>query len=72
MPAIEPRPSFLRASALDAANASMRKAGRATWNDDDWNAGVDTLDSLIAACYGPLPEGYLAFQDAERAERSPH
>ena len=34
------------AAAEDAANRSMRKAGRKAWNEDDWNVGVATFDRL--------------------------
>ena len=34
------------AAATDAANASMRAAGRSAWSDEDWNAAVETFDRL--------------------------
>ena len=51
MSAINPLPSLLRASALDAADAQMRKAGRKQWNDDDADLAADTLNRLVEACY---------------------
>ncbi len=30
------------ATGRDAGNASMRKAGRARWSDEDWNACAET------------------------------
>lgn len=50
--ALNPLPSFLRASAQDAANMAMRKACRAKWNEDDWNVMCETQERLIRACYG--------------------
>lgn len=29
-----------RAAGMDAANRSMRKAGRTSWNEEDYNVGV--------------------------------
>ena len=34
------------AAASDAGNRSMRKTGRSRWNEDDWNAMVETFDRL--------------------------
>jgi hypothetical protein len=34
------------AIATDAGNASMRAAGRANWNDDDYNAAVEVFNRL--------------------------
>lgn len=42
MLALNPLPSFIRASAQDAASMQMRAAGRQKWNEDDWNKTVET------------------------------
>lgn len=34
------------AAAKDAANRSMRKAGRTKWNEDDWNAMCAEFERL--------------------------
>lgn len=58
--------TLARASGQDAGNAQMRKAGRARWNDDDWNLAAETTmrfmvlgDILPVECYtrefGPFP-----------------
>jgi hypothetical protein len=76
MTAFSPLPSFLRASAQDKANAAMRKAGRAKWNDDDYNVAAATLDRLIRSCYGRPGDHnqpdmcFLRFQLAERMEKA--
>ena len=66
---LQPRPAFLRASAQDAANAQMRRAGRTSWNEDDYNLAVSTLDRLIRACYGRDADQdnarFMRFQQAE-------
>ena len=36
-----------RAAGFDAANTSMRKAGRSVWNVDDWNAMAREMGRLI-------------------------
>lgn len=65
-----PHPTFLRASAVDAANAQMRKAGRTAWSEADRDLAVDTLDRLVRACYGRAndmsdADCFLRFQHAE-------
>lgn len=37
---------LLMAASRDAGNASMRKAGRTAWNEDDWNAACEVSDRL--------------------------
>lgn len=75
MTALLPLPSFIRASAQDAGNASMRKACRTKWNDDDWNVMCDTQDRLIRSLYGHPGDHnqpdmcFLRFQTAEALER---
>lgn len=73
-----PLPSLLRASMHDAAANSMRAAGRAQWNDDDWNAMCATSDRLIRACYGRSWDKpgsdwpAVRFGVAERLQRDGH
>lgn len=72
--AMNPLPSLLRASAHDAGNFSMRRAGRSKWNDDDWNAMVETQDRLIRHCYGRETDAdprmmYIRFSLAEQLQR---
>ena len=31
----------------DTANRSMRRARRTTWNEDDYNAGVDAFNACL-------------------------
>ena len=33
----------------DAGNASMRRAGRKRWNEEDWNTAVDAAGQILAA-----------------------
>lgn len=68
--ALLPLPSFLRASAHDAASTRMRKAGRTKWNEGDADAAVDTLDRLVVGCYGEGGRGRLRFTVAEQLERA--
>lgn len=69
-------PSFLRASAQDAGNMSMRKAGRTRWNDRDWNTAASTLERLVLAAYGREADHneprrcFVRFQIAEQMERA--
>jgi hypothetical protein len=35
------------AAGRDAGNRSMRKAGRTSWNEDDWNAAAAETERLI-------------------------
>jgi hypothetical protein len=39
------------AAGQDAGNRSMRKAGRTSWNEEDWNAAC----SVTLSCYQPTP-----------------
>lgn len=72
---LNPLPSFLRASAQDAANAQMRKAGRQRWNDDDWNMAADMTERLVRQCYGRPSDHnnpdmcFMRFQIVEQMER---
>lgn len=34
------------AAGMDAANRSMRKAGRTSWNEEDYNVGVSEQNRL--------------------------
>ena len=38
--------ALAHAASMDAANRSMRKAGRTVWNVDDYNAHVREFDRL--------------------------
>lgn len=75
MNALNPLPSFLRASAQDAANTQMRKACRKVWNDDDYNLAASTLERLVRSCYSrPFDHNqpdycFFRFQRAERLEK---
>jgi hypothetical protein len=40
-------PELCAAMGKDAGSSSMRKAGRPRWNDDDWNAAVQTQARLL-------------------------
>jgi hypothetical protein len=73
--ALNPLPSFLRASAQDAGNMHMRAACRSRWNEDDRNHAAETLERLVRGCYGRdgdnQPEmAFYRFQIAERLERA--
>ena len=43
------------AAGRDAGNASMRRAGRTAWNEDDWNAAADAVAALLAIDAGGAP-----------------
>jgi hypothetical protein len=72
---VTPLPSLLRASAWDAGNARMRKAGRSKWTRGDFNEAARTHNRLVRACYGkpedpdgsPLP--FIRFQIAETMQK---
>jgi hypothetical protein len=74
--ALTPVPSWIRASAWDAGNMHMRKAGRAKWNIDDWNVAAATQDRLIKGCYGRASDHnepnlcYIRFSLAEQMEKA--
>lgn len=75
MNALEPRPSFIRASAMDAGSMQMRKAGRAVWSDEDYEFAAETLDRMVKSCYGKPSDHndpnkcFIRFQHAETLER---
>lgn len=46
MSAIQITRELANASAMDAANRQMRKAGRKAWNEDDYNLSVSTFNRL--------------------------
>ncbi len=48
------------AAATDAGNASMRKAGRTCWNEQDYNAAVAELERLAPDPYTAPGEGAKA------------
>lgn len=72
---LAPLPSFIRASAQDAANMQMRKACRKAWNEDDANKAAETLDRLVRSIYGRPSDHnqpdycFFRFQLAERLEK---
>lgn len=76
MTALNPLPKYIRASAQDAGNASMRKGCRSAWDKDDYNAACDTQDRLIRSLYGLPSDGnqpdrcFIRFQIAEQLERA--
>lgn len=47
--AITLTPSLAYASGQDAGNASMRKAGRTRWNEDDHAVACDVTNRLLLA-----------------------
>ena len=69
-----PRPSLIRASATDAGNFSMRKAGRKVWSRKDYNEAASTHNRLVKACFGLEGEPeYMAavrFGFAEKLEQA--
>lgn len=72
--ALFPLPSFLLASAWDAGNAAMRKAGRTKWSRADYNAAAATQDRLTRACWGNKADAdknlcFIRFQIAREMER---
>ena len=46
-------PDLAYAAGKDAANARMRKAGRTTWNEADYNLCCDTINRLLDQMPGP-------------------
>lgn len=68
--AMNPLPSLIRASSMDAGNFSMRDGGRSKWSDDDYNAACETFNRLVASCYGEGPDGCIKFAVAEHLERA--
>lgn len=43
---------MVRAAAQDAGDRSMRKAGRTSWNEDDWNAACATQRTSATGARG--------------------
>jgi hypothetical protein len=39
--------ALARAIGMDAGNASMRKAGRSVWNEDDFNAASEATQAAL-------------------------
>lgn len=74
-PYLAPLPSFVRASAQDAGNMSMRKACRSAWSEGDADVAAATLDRLVRSIYGRPSDHnqpdycFIRFQIAERMER---
>lgn len=73
---VNPLPSLIRASAEDAANAAMRKAGRTAWSRADYNLAARTQERLVRACYGRQGDKpdvcYIRFGVAERLQKNGH
>ena len=63
------------AAAKDAANRTMRKAGRRVWDVDDWNVACREFDCLwpigldAVERYNDLEKIETATPDLERTER---
>ena len=49
-------PELINAIALDAANRSMRKAGRTALNEDDWNCAYALYIELMPKFWDCRPE----------------
>lgn len=75
MTAVNPLPSLLRASAWDAGNSRMRKAGRSAWSLGDRNEAARTHNRLVRSCYGKAadpkgsPLAFIRFGIAEALQR---
>jgi hypothetical protein len=69
-----PLPSSIRASAWDAGNAHMHKAGRTKWAWDDFTAASAEHERLVAVSYARPNDQrhhrYVRFQIAEQMERA--
>lgn len=69
-----PLPSSIRASAWDAGNAHMHRAGRTKWAWDDFTAASAEHERLVAVSYArPTDQRhhrYVRFQIAEQMERA--
>lgn len=44
-------PELAHASGMDAGNASMRKAGRTRWNEEDANVAAELTNRLLLHTY---------------------
>jgi hypothetical protein len=72
---MNPLPSLIRASAWDAGNAHMAKAGRKIWSRADYSAAGDEQERLLRACYERAAdtdprEAYCRFGYAEAMEKA--
>lgn len=69
-----PLPSVIRASAWDAGNAHMHRAGRTKWAWDDFTAASAEHERLVAVSYARPNDQrhhrYVRFQIAEQMERA--
>lgn len=69
-----PLPSSIRASAWDAGNAHMHRAGRTKWAWDDFTAASAEHERLVAVSYARPSDQrhhrYVRFQIAEQMERA--
>lgn len=41
------------AAGQDAGNLNMRRAGRSTWNEEDWNVAAKVTEQLLAGGVQP-------------------
>ncbi len=44
---IEMTPQLAMAAGWDAANRRMRREGRTTWNEDDWNHAAEVYERCM-------------------------
>ena len=69
-----PLPSVIRASAWDAGNAHMHRAGRTKWAWDDFTAASAEHERLVAVSYARPNDQrhhrYVRFQIAEQMEQA--
>ncbi len=74
MNTMNPLPSLIRASAWDAGNASMHKAGRTKWDWSDFTVASAEHERLVGLAYArPNDERhdrYIRFQIAEQMEQA--
>ncbi len=74
MNTMNPLPSFIRASAWDAGNASMTNGGRTNWDWTDFTVASAEHERLVGLSYArPNDERhdrYIRFQIAEQMERA--
>jgi len=66
MPPIILTREIAQAVGMDAGNASMRKAGRKVWNEDDYNVAARTTNELLDIIDGP--EIAAAYKEGEPSD----
>lgn len=72
---MHPLLNLLRASAWDAANRQMRKAGRSKWGRADYDLACDVQERLTRGFFGRDSDAddhmsFIRFQIAEQWERA--